>query len=1578
MFKVTGSGPVKVKLTPDYSLPSTSDASGSRPEFTGTWSLAREAQVRSEVRLLYPMDAPTPPATTPSSGDLAENGSASTTVTVGATGDARIDGILRGVAWSGGITYSDVDSTADYQSGYFSDSDGDGTSAQNEGFSQFTAQQLLAMHSALNAATYTQLAGAYGFSIEGFTNLTIDYAGAGLGTATIRGANSSDAPTAYAYYPANNIYGGDTFFGNAYDGTSNSLKNPVAGNYAWHTMLHELGHSLGLKHGQETGGVSNVALPTAWDSIEFSVMTYRSYVGAPLSGYSYEEFGAPQTYMMLDIAALQTMYGADYTVHAENTTYSWNPSTGITYINGDIAIQPGDNRIFATIWDGGGVDTYDLSAYSSGVTIDLTPGGYSLFSGTQQAYLGGGNYARGNIFNALTFGGSNASLIENATGGSGGDTITGNAVGNLLKGGGGTDTIYGGDGNDVIQGGFNADFVYGEAGDDVFQVLQGEFGDNIDGGIGTDRLDLSNYTTTYGATVDLSAGTWDFNPSFGGPYTITGVENVDGTQLADTITGDSNNNVLNGNGGNDTLKGGIGQDTIYGGDGNDIIQGGFGADTVYGEAGDDVFQVLQGEFGDNINGGIGTDRLDLSDYTATYGATVDLSAGTWDFNPSFGGPYTITGVENVDGTQLADTIIGDGNNNVIDGNGGNDTLKGGIGQDTIYGGDGNDIIQGGFGTDFVYGEAGNDVFQVLQGEFGDNVDGGSGTDRLDLSDYTATYGATVDLAAGSWDFNPSFGGPYTITGVEDVDGTQLADTLTGNSANNVLNGNGGDDVLSGGAGNDTISGGSGDDQMIGGTGNDIFDGGSGVDTAYGEAGDDIYKVIAGWNGGYGELFSGGAGVDTIDGSALSSDYVVNLSDGEFAISGGSGLIALASVENATTGSGNDTLTGSAEANRLIGNAGTDTLNGLDGNDVLQGGTGNDRLNGGLGDDTLDGGADVDTVTYAGMAAGVTVSLAIAGAQNTIGAGTDTLVGIENLAGTSFNDVLTGNGGANVLTGGAGSDTLDGGAGADTMDGGTSSDIYYVDNVGDNVVESFSTGGTDDQIFSSVTYSLSGRHIEKLTLTGSANINATGNDLAQTITGNSGNNSLSGLGGKDVLNGGLGNDMIDGGAGNDTASYAGIAEGVIVSLAIAGAQDTVSAGTDTLVGIENLTGTSFDDGLIGNGGANVLIGGAGLDILDGGAGADIMDGGTSNDLYYVDNVGDNVVESFSSGGTDDQIFSSVTYSLAGRHIERLTLLGSANIDGTGNDLAQTITGNSGNNSLSGLGGNDILNGGLGNDMIDGGAGVDTANYAGAAAGVTVSLAIAGAQNTVNAGTDTLVGIENLSGTTFNDILTGNGAANVITGGSGSDTINGGAGADTMDGGTSSDIYYVDNVGDNVVESFSSGGTDDQIFSSVTYSLAGRHIEKLILTGAANINATGNDLGQTITGNSGNNILSGLGGNDVLNGGLGADTLMGGTGADIFLFNSTLGGGNVDTMASYVVADDTIQLDDAIFTGLALGTLSAAQFQIGSAANDAADRIIYNSATGALLFDADGTGAIAAVQFATIGTGLSMVASEFVIV
>ena len=266
-----------------------------------------------------------------------------------------------------------------------------------------------------------------------------------------------------------------------------------------------------------------------------------------------------------------------------------------------------------------------------------------------------------------------------------------------------------------------------------------------------------------------------------------------------------------------------------------------------------------------------------------------------------------------------------------------------------------------------------------------------------------------------------------------------------------------------------------------------------------------------------------------------------------------------------------------------------------------------------------------------------------------------------------------------------------------------------------------------------------------------------------------------------------------------------------------------------------------------------------------------------------------------------------------------MTGAGNINGTGNALNNTITGNSGNNTLIGLGGADTLDGGAGNDtasyaaspagvtvslatgqasggdaagdillnvenltgsgfndtlegdsgnnVLAGGAGIDTVSYEHAAAGVTVSLAITTAQNTGGVGTDTLTGFENLTGSGFNDVLTGSSAANILMGLAGDDTLNGGAGADTLIGGTGNDLYIVDNTGDVVIENANEGM--DAIQASVSYMLSA-NVENLILTGAGNINGTGNALDNVITGNSGNNTLIGLGGADMLDGGAGSDT------------------------------------------------------------------------------------------------------------
>lgn len=270
----------------------------------------------------------------------------------------------------------------------------------------------------------------------------------------------SDAPsTAWAYLPTGHPAGGDSWYrksGGAYD-------NPVVGNYAAHTFLHELGHAMGLEHGHDTTNPFG-PLPSAHDSVEYSLMTYRSYVGAPLSGYTYETWGAPQTLMQDDIAAVQYLYGANFNTNSGNTVYAWSPTSGQQFVNGIGQAAPGGNNILSTIWDGGGTDTFDFSNYASNLSVDLRPGSWTTVAQNQLADLGyysadgaGAHFAAGNIANALLYNGDVRSLIENANGGSGSDSMVGNQAANILNGNGGNDILIGLAGNDVLSGGSGSD-----------------------------------------------------------------------------------------------------------------------------------------------------------------------------------------------------------------------------------------------------------------------------------------------------------------------------------------------------------------------------------------------------------------------------------------------------------------------------------------------------------------------------------------------------------------------------------------------------------------------------------------------------------------------------------------------------------------------------------------------------------------------------------------------------------------------------------------------------------------------------------------------------------------------------------------------------------------------------------------------------------------------------------------------------------------------------------------------------------------------------------------------------------------
>ncbi|MFK4580273.1 M10 family metallopeptidase C-terminal domain-containing protein [Bradyrhizobium ottawaense] len=406
-----------------------------------------------------------------------------TAVNVSATNNAEIDGLLSGYKWTGTITYSFPDASSDYPNPYY----GGSSEPTTSGFASAPTQIQAAINYAIGL-------------ILSYTNADVQYAG--TNGADIMIAQSPAAnPTAYAYYPGNYASGGDIWFGTQYNFSLAKL-----GNYYFTTALHELGHAFGLKHSQEAGGPANVAVPSAHDDSEYTVMSYRSYVGgSTTSGYTNEAYGYSQTYMANDILALQTMYGADYTTQSGSTVYTWNPTTGQEFINGVGQLAPGGgiggsaNRIYETVWDGGGVDTYDLSNYTTSLSINLNPGASSVFSSVQLAYLGNGHYASGNVYNAYLYGGDARSYIDNAIGGSGNDAIVGNAIANTLNGGGGNDTITGGAGNDTIIGGSGTDTA----------VYSGS---------------RANYTVSYNAATqtftlaDLRSGSPD------GTDTVTGVE----------------------------------------------------------------------------------------------------------------------------------------------------------------------------------------------------------------------------------------------------------------------------------------------------------------------------------------------------------------------------------------------------------------------------------------------------------------------------------------------------------------------------------------------------------------------------------------------------------------------------------------------------------------------------------------------------------------------------------------------------------------------------------------------------------------------------------------------------------------------------------------------------------------------------------------------------------------------------------------------------------------------------------------------------------------------------------------------
>ena len=959
---------------------------------------------------------------------------------------------------------------------------------------------------------------------------------------------------------------------------------------------------------------------------------------------------------------------------------------------------------------------------------------------------------------------------------------SGNALDNILTGNAGANTLYGGDGNDTLDGGVGADSLVGGAGDDSYVV--DDIGDAVveGGSAGIDTV-RSSIAWTLGTNLER--------------LVLTGAVGINGTgnALANQLTGNAGANVLD---------------------------GGAGADTLAGLAGDDSYVV------DDVN--------DIVIEAASAG--TDLVLASVD--------YTLAdNVENLTLTGAA-SLAGSGNAqaNRLTGNSGANTLSGAAGDDTLDGGAGVDRLVGGLGNDsYLIDSATDELVEV--------ADEGIDTVQSSVSYTLADHIENLILT-----------GSAALAG-------------TGNALDNRLTGNSGANTLTGGAGNDTLDGGAGADSLVGGLGDDIYiidSAGDSVVEASDEGNDSVQSSISYTLGSNVEhltltgstaligtgndannrltgnsgsnTLTGGAGNDTLDGGAGTDSLVGGLGDDIYIIdsagdsvveASGDGNDSVQSAITYTLGSNVEhlTLTGSTALsgtgndanNRLTGNSGANTLTGGSGNDTLDGGAGADSLVGGVGDDTY----YVDNVGDKITESGTGTDTVISSIGYTLASNLEhlTLVGNATLSGTgnAADNYLTGNNGNNRLDGKVGNDTLDGGAGADNLIGGAGNDVYIVDNVGDKVSET-SLGGTDT-VLSSMSYTLAA-NVENLVLTGTGNLDATGNTASNALFGNDGDNRLDGRAGADYLAGGDGNDtyVVDQAADQIVEAAGKGRDKVLAAITYALAanvEDLTLTGTGAISG----TGNELTNYMVGNLANNLLNGGAGNDTLDGAGGKDSLVGGAGQDSLLGD-LGDDTLD----GGDGDD-----------------TLYGGLGVD--------SLTGGAGNDYLSGDLGNDTLTGGAGSDTFAIDWGLDTITDLSTgdvllvASGASVNATIDGhfvATVDMVLPTNSIATLTADPDGSLIDMTLALGAYTLV-GGAGNDTliagvkndsIRGGAGADSLYGGAGDDWFRFDTSDVGSGERLDGAAGTDVVYVTSSTDFSGLatvklldvgHIERLLIADGA---------------------------------------------------------------------------------------------------------------------------------------------------
>jgi Ca2+-binding RTX toxin-like protein len=1174
---------------------------------------------------------------------------------------------------------------------------------------------------------------------------------------------------------------------------------------------------------------------------------------------------------------------------------------------------------------GSGNNTASYEHASTGLTASLENVGINTFDAAGDSY----------------------NQIQNLTGSAYSDTLIGDLGMNILSGGIGNDTLEGMSGSDVLNGGSGSDTasytgagsavsaslttlsgfsyagdalgdIYSEienlsgsnyndtlVGDTSANILSGAGGDDILEGLGgADALvgGTGNNTASYtysaaGLTVSLTTPATNSGDAAGD--TFTQIQNLTGSSFDDILTGDGSSNILTGSSGDDLLEGmgnsdilvgGIGSDTasyahsstyvvaslstglagfssagdaagdtynsienLAGSDFDDTLIGSSAVNIISGGDGDDILEGMGS--GDSLIGGAGVNTASYehaSNDGFGLGVTASLTNTALNTGDALGDSYS--NVQNLLGSAFNDTLTGDANNNTITGGSGDDALSGMGGADTLYGGVGNDTLtDDGIGAAQLDGGSGNDSI-ILTGRDTnwDTYIGGSGSDTLVWSgpagsrmDVNLELGGNLGYVEGTITSRSSGTGfeNVTATGTNQIyvymsndnniitGGSTLNDWVDFRYAQGGIKANisGADYSLNGhNVAANSATGGSGNDTLI--AIDNLYAGSQWDDTLIGSTTD---NWIRGYYGN--DYIDGGAGNDTwyIDwsGNAVTASLLTATQNTTMGIimTGDAAGDTIVNMENIYS-SYADSLYGNEAANNLYGRG---LIEGFIGADIIRG-TGTlataSYVNAG---NSYLAGLNITTAANTGVTATLTTSFSVGPAVvNSGDAAGDTYSGINHLTGSAFADTLIGNSSANTLTGGAGDDILEGLSGGDTFLGGTGNDtVSFAHSTAGVLVDLQNRGiytATNDAVGDSY------NSIE----------NFTGSNYNDTVYGTSSDN---------IMDGGLGNDILDGDAGFDTASYVTATGAVTINLAT----NTVTgaAGNDTLISIERV---------IGSGSGDTIIGSAGDDIIDGGAGADNIDGGVGSDtVSYASATSAKSVNLGTGVNTDNDIFTSIE-----------------NITGTNSSSGDILTGNGDDN---------IIEGGLGNDSLDGGAngaGGDTASYAGATAAVTVSLA-SGA-STGAAGIDTLTNFENLLGSDYDDILTGDGNANILNGGIGNDLLAGGNGADTLVGGQGTDTVSYEAAAVGVTVTINGNGTAGEATGDV-------------LSGIENLVGSAHD--DMLTGDGGANLIIGGAGNDTLNGMGGIDTISyataaGAVTADLSSISSqnTVGAG-IDTLSNF---------------------------------------------------------------------------------